>query len=94
MHPKTMMPMICVRRSQGFLASAMILLGWIGSAFADEAIVCPSEMSEVWELSTRHLLDRPRCIDTANPGFQVYRYADGIWRPDEVDRAIDMDGRL
>lgn len=49
---------------------------------------------DVWELSTRHLIDRPRCIDPAAPGFRVHRFGSGSWQPKSIDEALDLDGRL
>lgn len=53
------------------------------------------EMSEVWEISTRHLPDRFRCINTDNPGFDVHRFECGRgWVRDTLDAALTEDGRL
>lgn len=55
----------------------------------------PEEMSEVWEISTRHLPDRFRCINTDNPGFDVHRFECGRgWVRDSLDEALADDGRL
>ncbi|MFN7732503.1 MAG: hypothetical protein ACK5OB_11415 [Pirellula sp.] len=50
--------------------------------------------SEIWELSTRHMPERFRCISTESPGFDVHRLADGCWRSDSLERALADDGRL
>lgn len=57
---------------------------------------CASEnvTSEIWELSTRHMPERFRCISTEHPGFDVHRFADGCWRSDSLERALVDDGRL
>lgn len=49
---------------------------------------------EIWEISTRHLPDRFRCINTSDPGFDVHRFACGRWLPDSLDRALTNDGKL
>jgi hypothetical protein len=57
--------------------------------------ISSEDMAEVWEISTRHLPDRFRCINTDNPGFDVHRY-DGRrgWMRDSLDAALGDDGRL
>lgn len=53
------------------------------------------ELCEVWEISTRHLPDRFRCINNDNPGFDVHRFECGRgWVRDSLDRALADDGRL
>jgi hypothetical protein len=52
------------------------------------------EDSEIWELSTRHLPDRFRCIHTTNPGFDVHRFLHGGWRKDSLENALVDDGKL
>lgn len=49
---------------------------------------------DVWELSTRHLVDRPRCIDPISPGFHVYRFDQGRWQENAIEQALDLEGRL
>jgi hypothetical protein len=51
-------------------------------------------MGDVWELSTRHLVDRPRWIPGEDPGFAVYRHQARGWSRDRIDQAIDLQGRL
>jgi len=53
------------------------------------------DLSEVWEISTRHLPDRFRCINTDDPGFDVHRF-DCVrgWRKDSLEAALADDGRL
>jgi hypothetical protein len=57
---------------------------------------CGSEnvASEIWELSTRHMPERFRCISTERPGFDVHRFTDGCWRADSLENALVDDGRL
>jgi hypothetical protein len=50
--------------------------------------------SDVWEISTRHLSDRPRCIDPVEPGFRVHRYDSGCWTEQSIEKLLDLDGRL
>lgn len=53
------------------------------------------ELYEVWEISTRHLPDRFRCINNDNPGFDVHRFECGRgWVRDSLDKALADDGRL
>lgn len=53
------------------------------------------ELGEVWEISTRHLPDRFRCINNDNPGFDVHRFECGRgWVRDSLDKALVDDGRL
>lgn len=52
------------------------------------------DTSDVWEISTRHLGDRPRCIDPLDPGLRVHRYDSGCWMEQSIDRLLDLDGRL
>jgi hypothetical protein len=49
---------------------------------------------DVWELSTRHLIDRPRCIDPLAPGFRVNRFEQGCWPEKSIEQALDLGGRL
>jgi hypothetical protein len=49
---------------------------------------------DVWELSTRHLPDRPACIQVEQPGFQVFRYAGCRWTADTIESALDVGDRL
>jgi hypothetical protein len=51
------------------------------------------EASEIWEISTRHLPDRFRCINTVNPGFDVHRFRHGLWRKDSLENALVDDGK-
>lgn len=60
---------------------------------SNEQAIDPCE-ADVWELSTRHLFDRPCRIDSENPGFRVHRYGSGCWQEREIEDALDLDGRL
>jgi hypothetical protein len=59
-----------------------------------ENVTSENVSSEIWEISTRHMPERFRCISTDRPGFDVHRFADGCWQSDSLERALADDGRL
>lgn len=52
------------------------------------------ECRDVWEISTRHLMDRPRCIDPIDPALRVHRFDTGCWQEATIEDALQLDGRL
>lgn len=52
------------------------------------------ECRDVWEISTRHLMDRPRWIDPIDPALRVHRFDTGCWQEATIDDALQLDGRL
>jgi len=56
--------------------------------------VVDPNLSEVWEISSRHLPEKFRCIDPLRPGLKAQRYTQGSWQPDELENALVHDGRL
>jgi hypothetical protein len=51
-------------------------------------------ISEVWEISSRHLADRFRCINPLNPGLRAKRHSPSGWQTQTLDDALINDGRL
>ena len=55
----------------------------------------PSDgISEVWELSSRHLPDRFRAINSQAPGLTAQRHTASGWIRDDLENALIDDGRL
>jgi hypothetical protein len=61
-----------------------------GGPSENASLACP----DVWEISTRHLTDRPRCIDPIDPNFRVHRVDSGCWQEARIEDALQLDGRL
>ena len=53
-----------------------------------------SSLSEVWELSSRHLPEKFRCIDPQSPGLEALRRTETGWQRDDLESALVDDGRL
>ena len=53
-----------------------------------------SGLSEVWELSSRHLPEKFRCIDPQSPGLDALRRTETGWQRDDLENALVDDGRL
>jgi hypothetical protein len=53
-----------------------------------------SGLSEVWELSSRHLPEKFRCIDPQSPGLEALRRTETGWQRDDLENALVDDGRL
>jgi len=53
-----------------------------------------SGLSEVWELSSRHLPEKFRCIDPQSPGLEAFRRTESGWQRDDLENALVDDGRL
>lgn len=53
-----------------------------------------SGLSEVWELSSRHLPEKFRCIDPHSPGLDALRRTETGWQSDDLENALVDDGRL
>lgn len=51
-------------------------------------------ISEVWEISSRHMADRFGCINPLNPGLRAKRYTPAGWQPQALDDALISDDRL
>lgn len=51
-------------------------------------------MSEIWEVSTRHLPDHFCAINTADPHFDVHQFENGCWQKRSIDPILVDDGRL
>jgi len=51
-------------------------------------------LSEVWELSSRHLPERFRCINPVEPGLRAQRPTPVGWQADALENALVNDGRL
>ncbi|MBU6388096.1 MAG: hypothetical protein KGS49_19295, partial [Planctomycetes bacterium] len=51
-------------------------------------------ISEVWEISSRHMADRFGCINPLNPGLRAKRYTPTGWQPQALDDALISDDRL
>ena len=56
--------------------------------------VVDPNLSEVWEISSRHLPEKFRCIDPIRPGLKAQRFTQGCWQSDELENALVNDGRL
>ena len=44
-----------------------------------------SSLSEVWELSSRHLPEKFRCIDSQSPGLEALRRTETGWQRDDLE---------
>ena len=80
------------------LFAALLIDGISGTYAKGEMDLCTrSDVQldlDVWELSTRHLIDRPRSIDATVPRFRVHRFDGVCWQEKSIDEALKLDGRL
>lgn len=53
-----------------------------------------NSLSEIWEVSTRHLPDHFCSINTTDPHFDVHQYEAGCWTKRTIDPVLVDDGRL
>lgn len=84
-----------IARTDWIVAVVWLFVAFHGVAFSQESQQCAADsLGDVWELSTRHLFDRPRAISNDDPGFYVHRYDNGRWCRDHVDQMVDLQGRL
>lgn len=49
---------------------------------------------DVWEISSRHMVDRPRCTDPLAPGLRVHRFESDCWQEQSIEQALDLGGKL
>lgn len=51
-------------------------------------------LSDVWELSSRHLPEKFRCINPLSPGLKALRRTETGWESEDLENALIDDGRL
>ncbi|MFM8573757.1 MAG: hypothetical protein ACKOAU_19335 [Pirellula sp.] len=51
-------------------------------------------LSDVWELSSRHLPEKFQCINPVEPGLLAHRYRSTGWQKGDLQDALVDDGRL
>lgn len=52
------------------------------------------DLSEVWELSSRHLPEKFNCINPLDPGLKAYRHTEVGWQSDQIENVLLDDGRM
>ena len=52
------------------------------------------QMSDVWELSSRHLPEKFNCIDPIAPGLRAQRHTQLGWQTEDLQNALIDDGKL
>lgn len=84
----------------GLLLASACFASWPTQQAKSQEISCSPcartnpDLSEVWEISSRHLADRFRCINPIHPGLKAKRHTDRGWQNQTLEDALINDGRL